>query len=91
MLEETKFNRLERLIFRATQYSAFLGEQMQYVEEQTLNEISTDGNATKKRKTGKQKAAQVASEESQRATVQVCMLVYAVILVCVGMQCVMCV
>lgn len=75
MLEQTKFNRLERLIFRATQYSAFLGEQMQYVEEQTLNEISTDGNAAKKRKTSKKKDAAAAAkdtEESNRATVQVC-------------------
>lgn len=71
-MDTTKYQRLERLIFRATQYSAFLGEQMQYVEEQTLNEISTEGNAAKKRKTSKKTASKVAeTDDSIRAAVQV--------------------
>lgn len=65
-MDKNKFGRLERLIFRATQYSAFLGEQMQYVEEQTLNEIATDSNANKKRKTAANKGKKKAADEDEQ-------------------------
>ncbi len=74
VMDKNKFSRLERLIFRATQYSAFLGEQMQYVEEQTLNEIATDTNVNKKRKTAKGKKQ--ADEDEENKAIQAAVQVY---------------